>query len=161
LRLTPMAVVEGRKYELVVHPLTAPPEDTWHVLEYSLAAEPAGVLEGLCTSRKEEEGAEVVPEQAMDSESTPSLKSNPTGSCVGASGVEVSELCKTYALRSELKVLYGAKTKSLASAKREHTTILELKKDPVTGVGRVHSRVSVVGGGATVYARSVPPESPE
>ena len=73
MRLTPMAVVEGRKYELVVHPLTAPPEDTWHVLEYSLAAEPADVLEGLCTSRKEEEGAEVVPEQAMDSESTPSL----------------------------------------------------------------------------------------
>jgi len=154
--LTPMSVVEI--YELVGHK-TAPPEDTWHVLEYSLAAEPADVLEGLCTSRKEEEGAEVVPEQAMDSESTPSLKSNPTGSCVGASGVEVSELCKTYALRAEVKVLYGAKTKSLAPAKREHTTILELKKDPVTGVGRVHSRVGVVG--ATVYARSVPPESPE
>ena len=51
----------------------------------------------------------------------------------------MSELCKTYALRSELKVLYGAKTKSLAPAKREHTTILELKKDPVTGVGRVHT----------------------
>ena len=158
--MTPMAVVEGKIYELVVHPLTAPPEDTWDVLEYSLAAEPADVILVLCTSRKEEEGAEVVPEQAMDSESTPSLKSNPTsGSCVGASGVEVLELCKTYALRSEFKVLYGAKTKSLAPAKREHTTILELKKDPVTGVGRVHSRVSVVG--ATVYARSVPPESPE
>jgi hypothetical protein len=60
LRLTPMAVVEGKIYELVVHPLTAPPEDTWHVLEYSLAAEPADVILVLCTSRKEEEGAEVV-----------------------------------------------------------------------------------------------------
>ena len=73
MRLTPLAVVEGRKYVPVLHPLTAPPEDTWHVLEYSLAAEPADVLEGLCTSWKEVEGAEVVPAQAMDSESTPSL----------------------------------------------------------------------------------------
>jgi hypothetical protein len=56
-------------------------------------------------------------------------------------------------------VLYGAKIKSLAPVKREHTTILELKKSPVLGEGRVHKRSSVVE--VMVYARSTPLVSPE
>ena len=49
--------------------------------------------------------------------------------------------------------------KSLAPVKREHTTILELKKNPVLGVGSDHKRVSALE--VTVYARSVPLVSPE
>lgn len=59
-------------------------------------------------------------------------------------------------------MLYGAKIKSLAPAKREHTTILELKKNPVPGVERVHNGVSVMEVMVSrLYARSVPLESPE
>jgi hypothetical protein len=79
---------------------------------------------------------------------------------VGA--VEVEELCKTYARRlAALRVLYGAKIKSLAPAKRGHTTILELKKCPALGVERVHNGVSEMEVMVSrLYARSVPLESP-
>ncbi len=59
-------------------------------------------------------------------------------------------------------MLYGAKMKSLAPAKREHTTILELKKYPaVPGEERVHNGASVTEILVPrLYARSVPLESP-
>lgn len=71
--MMPLAVVEGRKYVPVLQLLTVPLEDTWHVLEYSLAAEPADVREGLCTRVMDVDEAEVALGQAMDSERTPSL----------------------------------------------------------------------------------------